>query len=88
MEKLVDSGLLALVLDMTTTEIADELVGGVFPADPNGSARSCAPASRMSGSVGAVDMVNFGAHDTVPERFAAAHAARAQPAGDADAHDA
>ncbi len=71
MEKLVDSGLLALVLDMTTTEIADELVGGVFPSGPErlGSiARTRVP---YVGSVGAVDMVNFGARDTVPERFAA-----------------
>jgi uncharacterized protein (UPF0261 family) len=70
MEKLVDSGMIAAVLDMTTTEIADHLIGGVFSAgsDRLGSiARTGVP---YVGSVGAVDMVNFGAVDTVPERFA------------------
>jgi uncharacterized protein (UPF0261 family) len=70
MEKLVDSGMIAAVLDMTTTEIADHLVGGVFSAGPDrldAIARTRVP---YVGSVGAVDMVNFGAVDTVPERFA------------------
>ncbi|SMF54989.1 amino acid/amide ABC transporter ATP-binding protein 2, HAAT family [Tistlia consotensis] len=69
MEKLADSGLLAGVLDITTTEVADLLVGGVFAAteDRFGAiARSRIP---YVGSCGALDMVNFGAHDTVPERF-------------------
>ena len=43
MEKLVDSGLLAGVIDATTTEIADEIVGGVLSAGPGGSTRSSAP---------------------------------------------
>ncbi|MGA9277416.1 Tm-1-like ATP-binding domain-containing protein, partial [Ilumatobacter sp.] len=66
MEKLVDSGMVVAVLDMTTTEVADELVGGVFPAGPgrmDALARTGVPSV---GSVGAVDMVNFGALDTVP----------------------
>ena len=70
MEKLVDSGMIRAVLDMTTTEIADLVVGGVFSAgsDRIGSiARSGVP---YVGSVGAVDMVNFGALDTVPAKFA------------------
>jgi uncharacterized protein (UPF0261 family) len=71
MEKLVDSGLLALVLDMTTTEIADELVGGVFPSGPERLGSIVRTRVPYVGSVGAVDMVNFGARDTVPERFAA-----------------
>ncbi len=70
MEKLADSGLLAAVLDSTTTEIADHLVGGVFSAGPgrlDAIARSRVP---WVGSIGACDMVNFGARDTVPAQFA------------------
>lgn len=70
MEKLTDSGMLRAVLDMTTTEIADYLVGGVFPAGPERMdviARTKVP---YVGSVGAVDMVNFGAVETVPTQFA------------------
>ncbi|MBX3439688.1 MAG: Tm-1-like ATP-binding domain-containing protein, partial [Planctomycetaceae bacterium] len=70
MEKLVDSGMIEGVLDITTTEVADEVVGGVFPAGP---ARFDAILSRRIPyvlSLGAVDMVNFGARETVPERFA------------------
>ncbi|MEO6570545.1 MAG: Tm-1-like ATP-binding domain-containing protein [Ilumatobacteraceae bacterium] len=70
MEKLVDSGMIVAVLDMTTTEVADHLVGGVFSAglDRLGAiARTGVP---YVGSVGAVDMVNFGARDTVPDVFA------------------
>jgi uncharacterized protein (UPF0261 family) len=69
MEKLVDSGLLKGVIDVTTTEVADFLVGGVLPCtdDRFGSyARTRIPAVV---SVGALDMVNFGARDTVPEKF-------------------
>jgi uncharacterized protein (UPF0261 family)/ABC-type branched-subunit amino acid transport system ATPase component len=69
MEKLVDSGLLAGVIDVTTTEIADELVGGVFSAGPermDAIIRSRVP---YVGSCGALDMVNFHAMDTVPAQF-------------------
>jgi uncharacterized protein (UPF0261 family) len=69
MEKLVDSDMLAAVLDMTTTEIADHLVGGVFSAGPDrlgAIARSGVP---YVGSVGAVDMVNFGPLASVPPAF-------------------
>jgi len=68
MEKLVDDGLISSVLDLTTTEIADLLVGGVMAAGQDrldAIARTGVP---YVGSVGAVDMVNFGAE--VPERFA------------------
>ena len=68
-EKLVESGLLAGVIDLTTTEIADLLMGGVLPAteDRFGAfIRSRIPLSALGG---ALDMVNFGAHESVPERF-------------------
>lgn len=70
MEKLVDDGLVTSVLDLTTTEVADLLVGGVMAAGPDrldAVARTRVP---YVGSCGALDMVNFGARDTVPERFA------------------
>ncbi len=69
MEKLVASGLIQGVLDITTTEVADYLIGGVFPCGPE---RFCAMLERgipLVLSVGAVDMVNFGALETVPEVF-------------------
>jgi uncharacterized protein (UPF0261 family) len=69
MEKLVESDLLGGVLDVTTTEVADEVVGGVFPAGP---ARFDAIIEKRVPyvlSVGALDMVNFGAKETVPEQF-------------------
>jgi uncharacterized protein (UPF0261 family)/ABC-type branched-subunit amino acid transport system ATPase component len=69
MEKLVDSGLIAGVIDVTTTEICDELVGGVLSAGPerlDAVIRSRVP---YVGSCGALDMVNFWAFDTVPARF-------------------
>jgi uncharacterized protein (UPF0261 family) len=69
MEKLVDSAMLVAVLDMTTTEVADHLVGGVFSAGPDRFGAIARTGIPYVGSVGAVDMVNFGALDTVPARF-------------------
>jgi uncharacterized protein (UPF0261 family) len=69
MEKLADSGLLAGVIDVSTTEIADEVVGGVLSAGPARLDVFARHAIPWVGSVGALDMVNFGARDTVPERF-------------------
>ncbi|GAA5156699.1 Tm-1-like ATP-binding domain-containing protein [Pseudonocardia eucalypti] len=69
MEKLADDGQLHAVLDITTTEICDLLAGGVFSAGPerlDAIARTGVP---YVGSCGALDMVNFGAPDTVPPRY-------------------
>ncbi|WP_170481664.1 Tm-1-like ATP-binding domain-containing protein [Ruegeria arenilitoris] len=70
MEKLVDSGLIGAVLDLTTTEVADMLVGGVFPATEDRFGAVIRTGIPYVGSVGALDMVNFGARETVPEKFA------------------
>lgn len=70
LESLVSNGMLAGVLDVTTTELADHLVGGIFDAGPDrlrAAARTGTPAVI---SLGALDMVNFGPVDSVPERFA------------------
>jgi uncharacterized protein (UPF0261 family) len=69
MESFIHDGLIAGVLDITTTELADELVGGILSA---GKDRLTAAAMRgvpQVISVGALDMVNFGPRDTVPEKF-------------------
>ena len=69
MEKLVESGLVTGVLDLTTTELADELVGGVLSAGPHRLERAGALGVPQVVSLGALDMVNFGPRSTVPERF-------------------
>jgi uncharacterized protein (UPF0261 family) len=69
MEQLVDSGLISGVLDITTTEVADELVGGVFPAGPHRFEKLIQSRVPLVLSLGALDMVNFGAFDTVPPQF-------------------
>ncbi|UPJ48230.1 ABC transporter permease [Bradyrhizobium sp. 200] len=69
MEKLVDSGMLAAVIDLTTTEVCDLLMGGVFPATDDRFGAIIRSRLPFIGSVGALDMVNFGAPDTVPERY-------------------
>ncbi|MCP3470935.1 ABC transporter permease [Bradyrhizobium sp. CCGUVB1N3] len=69
MEKLVESGQLAGVIDLTTTEVCDLLMGGVFPATEDRFGAIIRSRVPYLGSVGALDMVNFGAPDTVPERY-------------------
>lgn len=69
LEQLVDNGLVSGVLDITTTELADELVGGVLSAGPVRLARSGNPLVPRVVSVGALDMVNFGPKETVPPQF-------------------
>lgn len=70
MEKLVDSGFVEGVIDTTTTEICDLLFGGVFPATQDRLGAIARTRVPYVGSVGALDMVNFGAPETVPDRFA------------------
>ena len=69
MEKLADSGMLSAAIDLTTTEIADMLVGGVFAATEDRFGAFIRTRIPYVGSVGAVDMVNFGPPATVPEEF-------------------
>lgn len=69
MEKLVESDLIQGVLDITTTEVADEVVGGVFPAGPRRFDALLRKSIPLVLSVGAVDMVNFGGLETVPSEF-------------------
>ena len=71
MENLGDSRLLSAFLDLTTTEVADMLVGGVFPATADGFGAAIRPGLPYVGSVGALDMVNFGPRETVPDKFRA-----------------
>jgi uncharacterized protein (UPF0261 family) len=69
MESLIEAGLVSGVLDITTTEWADELVGGVFTAGPTrleAAARHGVPAIVTPGCL---DMVNFWAPATIPEKF-------------------
>ena len=69
LEKLVDSGMVSAVLDMTTTEVPDLVVGGVFAATEDRLGAIVRTGVPYVGSCGALDMVNFGARDTVPEEF-------------------
>jgi uncharacterized protein (UPF0261 family) len=69
MEVLVNGGFLAGVLDVTTTELADELVGGVLSAGPDRLEAAGNHGLPQVVSLGALDMVNFGPMDTVPEKF-------------------
>ena len=69
MEKLADSGLLAAAVDLTTTEICDMMMGGVLAADKDRFGAFIRTRIPWVGSVGALDMVNFGPRDTVPERY-------------------
>jgi uncharacterized protein (UPF0261 family) len=70
MESLIADGVIAGVLDITTTELADELVGGVLSAGPNRLTAAGRKGIPQVISVGALDMVNFGPPDTIPPKFA------------------
>jgi len=69
MEALTLSGTFDGVLDITTTELADELVGGVFSAGAQRLEAAGARGTPQVVSLGALDMVNFGPVETVPEHF-------------------
>jgi len=69
MEELVRAGFIKGLLDVTTTELCDELVGGVLPAHQKRLEVAGSMGVPQVVSLGALDMVNFGPTDTVPERF-------------------
>ena len=71
MEKLVDSGLIGAVIDVSTTEICDMMMGGFLPATEDRFGAIIRTRIPYVGSVGALDMVNFFAPDTVPEQYRA-----------------
>ena len=70
MEKLVDGGFLSTVVDLTTIEVCDLLFGGVLAATEDRFGATIRTKIPYVSSVGALDMVNFDAPDTVPERYA------------------
>ena len=69
MEKLVDSGLVLGCIDSTTTEVCDHLMGGVFSAGEDRLGAFARTGLPYVGSCGALDMVNFGARDSVPTQY-------------------
>ena len=69
MEELIKSGFIKGVLDVTTTEWCDELVGGVLSAGPHRLEAAGQKGVPQVVSVGALDMVNFGPPETVPQQF-------------------
>ena len=69
MENLIRQGFINAVLDVTTTEICDEIVGGTLSAGPDRLTAAVDMKIPQVVSVGALDMVNFGSKNTVPEKF-------------------
>jgi uncharacterized protein (UPF0261 family) len=69
MERLMRDGYITGALDVTTTELADDLVGGVFSAGPDRLEAAGELGIPQVVSLGALDMVNFGPSETVPEKF-------------------
>ena len=69
MEHLIRSGMVSAVLDVTTTEWADELVGGTLSAGPTRLDAAAEMGLPTIISPGCLDMVNFGARDSVPDEF-------------------
>jgi uncharacterized protein (UPF0261 family) len=70
LEKLIDSGLVTAALDITTTEVADHLFGGVLACTQDRFGSVIRTQIPWVGSAGAVDMVNFGGRETVPPQHA------------------
>lgn len=79
MESLIAAGYFAGVLDLTTTEWCDELVGGVFPGGQERLDAAAKAGVPQVVSTGALDMVNFGGYDTVPQKFAGRNLYRHNP---------
>ena len=69
MENLIRQGFINASLDVTTTELADEIVGGTLSAGPTRLTAARDKHIPQVVSVGALDMVNFGPKETVPEKF-------------------
>jgi len=69
MEKLIDSDFLDAAIDLTTTEVCDLMMGGVFAATEDRFGAIIRRKIPWVGSVGALDMVNFGAPETVPAHY-------------------
>ena len=69
MEKLAESGFMSALMDVTTTEVADMLVGGVLACTDDRFGAVIRTGLPYVGSLGALDMVNFGPRDSVPARF-------------------
>jgi uncharacterized protein (UPF0261 family) len=69
MEKLINDGLVDAVLDVTTTELCDEIVGGALSAGPERLSAAAQKKIPQVVSLGALDMVNFGSVDSVPAEF-------------------
>ncbi len=69
MEKLAENGFVKSCIDVTTTEVCDHLMGGVFSAGESRLDALAAAGLPYVGSCGALDMVNFGAEETIPEKY-------------------
>jgi uncharacterized protein (UPF0261 family) len=69
MEQLIEDGAIHAVLDLTTTELADEVAGGVLSAGPHRLEAAGRKGIPQLVCPGAIDMVNFGPAETVPIRF-------------------
>jgi uncharacterized protein (UPF0261 family) len=70
-EKLIDSKMITAAFDITTTEVADHLFGGVLPCTDDRFGAIIRTGIPYVGSVGAVDMINFGPAETMPDKFKA-----------------
>lgn len=79
MEALTEAGFFQGILDLTTTEWCDELIGGVLAAGPHRCEAAAKNRIPQVVSVGAMDMVNFGPLDTVPEKFSGRNLYRHNP---------
>ncbi len=69
MEKLVDSGVLEGVIDITTSEVTDHLMGGILSAGEDRMGAIIRTGVPYVGSCGALEMINYGAPDTIPEHY-------------------